>query len=49
VELTQQYQIEISYRFAALESLNNSDDINKDWENIKQNIKISFKNSLKTV
>jgi len=49
VELTQQYQIKISYRFAALENLNYSDDTNKDWENIKQNIQVSAKNSVKTV
>ena len=48
VDLTEQYQIKISYRFAALENLNYSDDTNKDWQNIKQNIKISVKNSLKT-
>ena len=34
VELTQQYQIKISYRYAALENLNYSDGTNKDWENI---------------
>jgi hypothetical protein len=49
VELTEQYQIKISLRFAAWENLNDSDNANKDWENIKQNIKISAKNSLKTV
>jgi hypothetical protein len=49
VELTEQYQIKTSYRFAAWENLNHSDNRNKDWEHIKQNIKISTKNSLKTV
>jgi hypothetical protein len=45
VELTQQYHIKISYRFAALENINYSDNTNKAWENLKQNIKISAKKS----
>lgn len=47
VELTEQDQIKISYRFAALENLNYSDDRNKDWENIKQNIKSQLKTVLR--
>jgi hypothetical protein len=31
-----QYQIEISNRFAALENISDSEDINRDWENIKE-------------
>jgi hypothetical protein len=38
VEVTKRYQIEISNRFAALEKLNDSDDIIGAWENIKENI-----------
>jgi hypothetical protein len=48
VEPAEQYKIKISYRFKALENLNYSDDTDKDWENIKQNIKISARNGLKT-
>jgi hypothetical protein len=32
-------------RFAALENLNDSEDINRAWENIKENIKTSAKGS----
>jgi len=48
LEVRKQYQIEISNRFAALENLNDSEDINKTWENIKKNIKTSAKGSLGT-
>ena len=41
-----QYQIKISNRIAALESFSNSKDINRALENIKENIKISAKESL---
>ena len=34
-----QYQIEITYRFAALENLNDGEDINKAYDNIKENNK----------
>jgi hypothetical protein len=40
------YQIEIKNRFAALENLNAEEDVNKAWENIKENIKTSAKESL---
>ena len=46
LEIRKQYQIEISNRFAALENLSDSEDINRAWENIKQNIKTSAKESL---
>jgi len=39
-------QIEISNKFATLENLSDSEDINRVWENIKDNIKISPKGSL---
>jgi hypothetical protein len=45
-ELEVRKQIKISNRFAALENLNVSNDINRAWENIKENIKISAKESL---
>jgi hypothetical protein len=38
--------IKISDRFAALENLGDSKDINRTWQNIKENIKISAKESL---
>ena len=43
-EVREQYQIEIINRFAALE--NSDDDINRTWENIKENIQTSAKESL---
>jgi hypothetical protein len=46
LELRKQYQIRISKRFATLENVNVSDDINSAWENIKESIKISAKDSL---
>jgi hypothetical protein len=39
LEARKKYQIKISNRFAALENLNDSDEINRAWENIKENIK----------
>jgi len=41
LEVRKQYQIKISYRFAALEYLNDSKGINRARENIKENIKTS--------
>jgi hypothetical protein len=35
IEVRKQYQIETSHRFAALENFGDSQDINRDWENIK--------------
>jgi hypothetical protein len=46
LEVRQQYLIKTSNRFAAWENLNVSEDINRAWENIKENIKISAKESL---
>ena len=46
LEVRKQYQIEISNKFAALENLSDNKDINRVWENIKENIKISPKGSL---
>jgi len=46
LEVRKQYQTEVSNRFAALENLNCSEDINRAWENIKENIIISAKGSL---
>jgi hypothetical protein len=35
LEVRKQYQVEISDRFAAVENLNDSRDINRAWQNIK--------------
>jgi hypothetical protein len=45
-EYRKQYLIEISNRFAALENLSDSEDIKMAWENIKDNIKTTVKDSL---
>jgi len=45
METGTQYQIEMSKRFTALKNFD-SEDINRAWENIKENIKISAKDSL---
>ena len=42
----EKYQIEITNRFAALENLNVDEDVNRAWENIKENVKTSAKESL---
>jgi hypothetical protein len=38
LEVSKQYQSTISKRYAALENLSDSEDINRAWENIKENI-----------
>jgi len=44
--LGKEYQIKISNWFAALENLNDSKDIKRAWENIKENNKTSATDSL---
>jgi hypothetical protein len=46
VEVKEKYQVEISNRFAALGSLDESFDINNAWESIRENIKTSAKDNL---
>jgi hypothetical protein len=46
LEVKKKYQIEITNRFAALEDLDGDQDINMAWENIKENIKTSAKESI---
>jgi hypothetical protein len=46
VEGKEQYRVEISNRFAALENLDTEADIDRAWETIRDNIKISAKESL---
>jgi hypothetical protein len=43
LEVRKQYQIKISNRYAALENLNASEDINRAWENIKEITKSHLK------
>jgi len=45
-EVREQYQIEIKNRFAALENSDDDEDVNRNWENIKENIQTSAKESL---
>jgi hypothetical protein len=40
LEVRKEYRIEISKWFAALEKLNDSKDMNRTWENIKEKIQI---------
>jgi hypothetical protein len=46
VEGKEQFLVEISNRFAALEDLDAEVEINSAWETIRENIKISAKESL---
>jgi len=34
-QVAEKYQIEITNRFAALENLNDDEDVDRTWENIK--------------
>ena len=43
LEVKKQYQIEITNRFSALGNISDDGDINRAWENIKENIKTSAK------
>jgi hypothetical protein len=45
-EVREQYQTEITNRFAAFENLNYDEDVNRTWENIKENIVTSAEESL---
>jgi hypothetical protein len=46
VEVNENYQVEISNKFAALESLDEIFDINNAWESIRENIKSSAEDNL---
>jgi len=46
MEVRKQYQTEIKNRSAALENASDDNDINRDWESIKENIKTSATESL---
>jgi hypothetical protein len=43
LEFKKKYQVEITNRFAALENLNVDEDVNRAWENIKENTKPQLK------
>ena len=45
-EVREEYQIEITNRFAALESVNDYEDANRTWENIKETIQTLAEESL---
>ena len=45
-EVTEQNQAEIKKKFAALQNWNDDEDINRNWENIKENMQTSVKESL---
>jgi hypothetical protein len=45
-DVTEQYQVKIRNKFAALEKLQDSEDINGAWDSIRENIKISAQESL---
>jgi hypothetical protein len=45
-DVNEYYQVTIRNKFAALENVEDSEDINGAWENIRENIKISAQESL---
>jgi hypothetical protein len=45
VESKEQFRVEVSNRFAALEDLDTEVEINSSWETIRENIKISAQES----
>jgi hypothetical protein len=45
-DVKEQHQVTIRNMFAALETLQDSGDINGAWDNIRENIKISAQESL---
>jgi hypothetical protein len=46
-EVKEQYQVTIKNKFAALENLDVNGDINRAWETIRENIRISAKKSIR--
>jgi uncharacterized FlaG/YvyC family protein len=45
-DVKEQYQVTIRNKFAALQNLEDSGDINRAWDNIRQNIKTSAQERL---
>jgi hypothetical protein len=46
LKVRKKFQVKISVKFAALEDLSDSEDINRAWENIKESNKALAKESL---
>jgi hypothetical protein len=46
VDIKEEYQLEFSNRFASLESLDDSFDINNAWVSVRENIKTSAKENV---
>ena len=46
LEVKEKCQIKITNRFAALENLNVDEDVNRVWENIRENLKTTAKEIL---
>jgi hypothetical protein len=46
LEVRKQYRFGITNRFAVLENLNDSKDISRGWEKVKDNVKTSANESL---
>jgi predicted lipase len=46
LEVRKQYMIEVTNRFAASENVSDDEDINRAWERIKDNIKITANESV---
>ena len=46
LEVRKQCQVKILNRFAALENLKGGTDINRAWENVKENMKTSVEESV---
>jgi hypothetical protein len=45
-EVKEQYQVTIKNKFAALENLDDNGDVNRAWETIRENIRISARESI---
>jgi glycine betaine/choline ABC-type transport system substrate-binding protein len=45
-DVKEQYQVIIRKKFAALENLEDAGDINRAWDNIRENIKLLAQQSL---
>jgi hypothetical protein len=43
LEFRKQYKLGSQKRFAALENSNDNEDIDRAWENVKENIKLQLK------
>jgi hypothetical protein len=43
VEVKEQYRVKITSRFAAVENFDDTVDMNRAWENIRENIKLQPK------